>query len=176
MIRGEGTHLQFEPEVPFQLTIRCALASADPAKIYGTLRTRNRPALQTPFVERKMIAIKKGVLVRISSSFLGDSALITVPGASSQGGVCFVPDVVPVIRHVPRNSHSCLNQLTVAVRGFTCALELARKLNREYSVLAYSRNTADLMTNAIARTVVMRRGRERPYYRFFLPSCIHVRI
>ncbi len=84
-----------ELNLPF--TIPCATASSDAAPVYIALRARDRKALKQLFTERRMLAVEKGIPVRMSR--FGDVAGVKVEGGAHAGATCFVPpDVIPVIR------------------------------------------------------------------------------
>ncbi len=81
--------------LPF--TIPCAAASSDAATVYLALRARDRKALRQLFSESRMLAVEKGVPVRMAR--FGGVAGIKIEGGAHVGATCFVPpDVVPVIR------------------------------------------------------------------------------
>ncbi len=82
-------------KLPF--TIPCAAASSDAAPVYIALRARDREALKQLFTERRMLAVEKGVPVRMVR--FGGVAGVKIEGGAHAGATCFVPpDVVPVIR------------------------------------------------------------------------------
>lgn len=81
--------------LPF--TIPCATASSDAAPVYIALRSRDRKALKMLFSERRILAVEKGVPVRMAR--FGGVAGVKIKSGAHAGAICFVPsDVVPVIR------------------------------------------------------------------------------
>lgn len=86
----------FTVRLPF--TIPCAVTSSDAGPVYAALRKRDRNGLKELFANKKFVAVKRGLEVRIAN-FGAVSMIVVEARPPDQLGVCFVPaSVVPAIR------------------------------------------------------------------------------